>query len=374
MIETGSGPGAELIRGLPEKYERIFNGNRPPTVRPKLTFNVSRIEEYPGEYESFFNDNFGLRQHFVDLHDLMKFFVLRDSPRPNYVLRGKEGWLFFAHNIALDTYRRNSLLTDHELNNFKNIFHEKAQFLEGLGIKFIVIIYPQKATIYPEYMPSTVKQRGGISRMDQVIDTLQQETNISVLDLRDILYQHKSKYRLFHKVDTHLNYLAGFFASVAVADTVSRWYPEVRKYDITDYSLQNKLEQGGDLARMANLQEILTEEVTYLTPRFRSHVTYKCWGKNMAEKVWYEYYLQMIARQGDKRLPRAMMFGDSFIIFGHPFLSESFDEIRYIVTSRFSEEAIMKYKPNVVIWEIVERNLMDLRLVGILENRQRKNE
>ena len=78
---------------------------------------------------------------------------------------------------------------------------------------------------------------------------------------------------------------------------------------------------------------------------------------------FYEY-LKNEGRAGvhtkgtNENLPRALIFRDSFFSMLEPFTSPLFSESEYIWRNfRDSEkETILKYKPDILIFEIVERN------------------
>jgi hypothetical protein len=65
---------------------------------------------------------------------------------------------------------------------------------------------------------------------------------------------------------------------------------------------------------------------------------------------------------GDPRLPKALVFRDSFSWQLIPFLSESFRSVVYVWTFDFLPELIEREQPDVVILECVERYLNALLL------------
>ena len=67
----------------------------------------------------------------------------------------------------------------------------------------------------------------------------------------------------------------------------------------------------------------------------------------------------LVFEQEDTRLPRAVMFRDSFAIWLTPLLSENFSHIRYSWQYTFDREIIERERPDIVIQEMVERVLVD---------------
>jgi hypothetical protein len=57
----------------------------------------------------------------------------------------------------------------------------------------------------------------------------------------------------------------------------------------------------------------------------------------------------------DPRLPRAVMFHDSFVVAMLPFLSEHFRRIAYVWDPDFHPDVVEREQPEIVLHELVER-------------------
>jgi hypothetical protein len=66
---------------------------------------------------------------------------------------------------------------------------------------------------------------------------------------------------------------------------------------------------------------------------------------------------RLVTEINDPRLPRAVIFRDSFSSRLVPFLSEHFSRAVYVWQNDFDTTAILEERPNVVIQEIVSRHL-----------------
>jgi hypothetical protein len=62
-------------------------------------------------------------------------------------------------------------------------------------------------------------------------------------------------------------------------------------------------------------------------------------------------------RSHNASLPKALVYNDSFMINLMPFLAESFDDSIFIRDRRIVTSTVKGYKPDVVIFECVERTL-----------------
>src|ERR1700730_18249914 len=81
----------------------------PPPVRLSQPLEVS----YTAAFESWWNDNFGFRRSLVVGYS-RALLALGVSPTPSVIL-GRSGWLFFAGDEALASYRAGQHLTEAEL-------------------------------------------------------------------------------------------------------------------------------------------------------------------------------------------------------------------------------------------------------------------
>src|ERR1700730_18889009 len=81
----------------------------PPPVRLSQPLEVS----YTAAFESWWNDNFGFRRSMVVAYS-RALVALGVSPTPSVIL-GRSGWLFFAGDEALASYRAVQPFTEAEL-------------------------------------------------------------------------------------------------------------------------------------------------------------------------------------------------------------------------------------------------------------------
>jgi len=117
---------------------------------------------------------------------------------------------------------------------------------------------------------------------------------------------------------------------------------------------------GGDLANMLALKELLKEERITMTPKagLRAIVS----NRDYPDPVSIAGREMVVRETGDPRLPRVLVFRDSFGWALIPLLSESFQSSVYVWTFDFLPELIEREKPDVVILECAERYINALTL------------
>lgn len=116
-------------------------------------------------------------------------------------IQGRNGWLFYAN--VLESYQGLDLPTDKELEEYFQSVLQLHAICEARGMEQIFIYYPNKESVYSEYMPNDCV-KADKSRL-QVIEEYAKE-NYPDLPF-DYIYEEildaKDKNLLFQKQDTH---------------------------------------------------------------------------------------------------------------------------------------------------------------------------
>lgn len=100
-------------------------------------------------------------------------------------LIGKDGWVDYTGDANIDDYQN---LKPFELKE-ELILRLKTlhQYLESQGITLWVVIAPNKATIYPDKLPEQIKSLPTESRLDRLINDLEDNNLPIIVDLRHSL-------------------------------------------------------------------------------------------------------------------------------------------------------------------------------------------
>lgn len=325
--------------------------------KPVFKLNKSTIASYPKEYENYLNDNFGIKNSLVFLNNYLNVKLLGVSPMES-VLLGKNGWLYYAKDgdiNMVDDYRGITRFTDAELKKIKDNLEEQKKWLQAKGIPFVLLFAPNKETIYPEYLPDNIKKVNEETRFNQLITYLKKNSDVDIVDVRDVLTEHKAEGSLYYKIDSHWNDLGAFYGQKAIMDSVNKYIPKVKSKNLSDFNFINETstEENEDLAKMLSLQDQYSEKVVRLVPK----TPYK-WHTVLD----YSYKLSqgMVTENENKALPRLLMFRDSYTRNMQPYLSDYFSTAVYQWNHSFDPSLVLEAKPDVVVHEIVERYISEL--------------
>jgi len=327
----------------PEVYE-----NR--SMWPKPFLSVTGIDTYPMRFEGYFNDRFGYRKLMVQTNNRVKYDVFRVSGSDKVIV-GKDGWLFYnAGSINYD-YRGITRLSAEELEKFREVFESRKYKLASRGVAYMLVVVPNKNSIYPEYMPDEYTKVSTETPLDSVLSYMKKNSDVDLVDLRGVLLKEKGNGLVYEQTDTHWTELGAYRAYLEIINRISDMVPGTAPLTMDEISRSESDTPGGDLARMLGLQDHFNETLPVLSPA------------NPAAVLTVEDKDNVVAETHDDRLPRAMMFHDSFGEHLKPYLSENFSEIRYRLDPWDSRttvnDIVRESNPDIVIEEVVERNIMD---------------
>jgi hypothetical protein len=180
----------------------------------------------------------------------------------------------------------------------------------------VVVIAPDKSTIYPEYMPDQIKVIGSKSRLDQFVDYMHEYGQTPVIDLRPDLLEASKTEQVYYKTDTHWNLLGAHIAYAKIMSTLSQRYPELVSHPLSEYDVV----QGGlvtfGIPMMMGMPN-LKEDYWTLQPIFAT-------GTNFREIPLSDGNIVRLSWNQNQNLPCALIFYDSFLTTVIPFLEPQF--------------------------------------------------
>jgi hypothetical protein len=336
------------------------NDMRPLANLPELRLKGSVLKAFPVQFEQYWNDHFGFRGTLIRFLNIAKVRWLHVSTSAN-VLLGRASWLFYtAHQVGTDYDGVRPFRAD-ELEHWRQVLEHRQEWLAERGCRYLVFIPPDKQTIYPEYVDPVYRPRHTQSRLDQLLAHLQaNHSTVEVLDIRRPMLEAKEHERLYHVTDSHWNDRGAFLGYEHLGEALSKWFPVIRPWPRSDFQETTMEKLGGDLAMMVYLNERHHEQWLNLVPKRprRAHLAKDVlvWPAGATESA-FPLGKPFATECDDPRLPRAVMFHDSFCLALQPFLSEHFRRIAYVWYDQFFEDVIEREQPDVVIQELLERKL-----------------
>jgi hypothetical protein len=328
---------------------------RLPTARPRLAWDRASLEEYPQQYEAYFNGHFGLRSALLRGLHAVKGRWLGVSTAA-HVLPGLDGWLFYTERPAGTHYESDRPFTPEELQRWDRVLKRRRDWLARQGIRYVLFIPPDKQTVYPEHLPEELRPRHATSRLDQLAAYLRDHGGVPLVDVRAAMRAAKGRERLYHVTDSHWNDRGAFVGYEALAGVLSRCLPGVRPLPRSAFVNTAEDRPGGDLAQMIAADHLRHEEWLSLEPVSPRRAR----GEPTAVPVPEDcptFGTPTSVENDDPSLPRAVLFHDSFNWALGPLLAEHFRRLVCVWADQFSPGLVRRERPDVVIQEFVERKL-----------------
>jgi len=219
------------------------------------------------------------------------------------------------------------------------------------------MLTPEKQTIYPEFMPDSIKRAPNISKLDQVVEYLRKHSKVRIVDVQKDLYAEKiNGHMVFRKIDTHWNQYGAFIASNSLLGVIAKDFSVIHPPAIKDFSITLETVTRGDLTDMLALKGDIwrSERIPRLTSKDEKRVPGLF---NVNQQIPFKIESFVIVVRDIATLPRLVMFRDSFATSLIPFISAHFSRSVYVWSFSFDTNLIEKEKPNLVVSEFNERYL-----------------
>jgi len=315
---------------------------------PTVPRNFKELQHFADLFLAFYRDHFGFRNAKIRGLALVRFHGGLAVDQNTKIIIGKDGWLFLpagSDNFLAD--RNLDPFTRAELDSWQRRLEQREKFCRDHGIAFIVVIPPDKQSVYPEDLPEQYSRLGPKSRLDELIDRLREtHSPVHLVDLRPALLEAKKYYRVFHKTDTHWNDYGGYTAYPVILDAVN----QAMKLKMTPQPLSDFIPRvtthSGDLARFMNLYYEYNEDWLQLVRR-----------RPFGPIIHPDNPYLPVTTTGDPYGPKLFMIHDSFMLCLYQFLGPHFSRTCWLWTPVMNGPFILDCKPDLVIDEFLERTI-----------------
>jgi alginate O-acetyltransferase complex protein AlgJ len=368
-------PTLDQLFGFSDRFKSTET--RRVTAMPGLS--LRQVKTVARQFDQHYKESFGGRNALVYAYSNWKYRLMKQSPLPDRVVVGKNGWFFVGdhYNNAIKQHRGLLPLPADTAQAIAERLIRCQQQLAQQGIKLYVLIAPDSHSIYPEYLPDNLSplavyapvdqlstpeknqhKKGDKSPLDVLSHTLSQYKELPFLDLRDTLWRAKKKHQVYQQTDTHWNSYGALVGCAALIKRIRQDFPQLRPVQTADYHIESMRGRGGDLVTLFMLQDELRDTLFY-DIRLRDSQLYPIKADTTINPDTGLPAYHFVG--ADQRQPRLLFLGDSFslnmINYIAPYFSASYFGRGHVL----NPETVRAEKPDVVVIEIVERNLRWLR-------------
>lgn len=184
-----------MVSGTVPKPTQVFE-NRIKVPKPDLNDLVSA--DWPKTIESYLVDNVGYRTQVIAWY--MKIWETIFGTNVRYFVKGKDEEYYPNHQRAptVKNYLGLNKISDDTLNSLKLITAGTQAFWELNGVHCLMVMAPDKVSLYPEKLPNTLSKLKNNSNADQ-ISTIFDNSPVQIIDLRGELNTNKSSKKKFNR-------------------------------------------------------------------------------------------------------------------------------------------------------------------------------
>lgn len=323
----------------------VFKIKRLSTLNSFLVIYIQKLNEY-------FEDNFSFRDILIRVNRNVKLRLLKTNPFPEKFVIGNGGWMFLGneHSMAISESKGLVNFSETELDRIAINISKSIRFFNKAGIRFYLAIAPEKSTAYGDYLP--ILKTGKPTKLDQVKKKLS-GIGCRIIDMKDDFHLIKNQV-LYYKSDSHWNEFGEFLGYQTLIKGIKNDYPDISLLTFDDFIIDTIRDYQGDNAQMLFLpwtdnkyvfRKKDSEDVVELQERYTVPDTY-LWNPADYER-----------RYGNaKSNLKVLIFHDSFFREMPKFLAPCFKETVFI-WSWWDKKIIMDEKPDIVIYEKVEREI-----------------
>src|SRR5580704_6432935 len=167
--------------------------NRNLAKLPEWPRNFAQTKAFSDQLLTYFRDHFAFRNTLIRGVAIGSYHGVGQK-NANRIIVGKEGWLFYASDEKYLADRGLDPFSESDLNAWQALLERRDKYFRDRGIALVVVIPPDKQTIYPEYMPDEFAHPPRPSRLDQLIARLKERHSpVHLVDLRPALLEAKQR-------------------------------------------------------------------------------------------------------------------------------------------------------------------------------------
>ncbi len=329
--------------------------NRPLAHFPNLFVYDKLNPNFPKAMDEYLNDRIGFREMLISCNGLIQYHVfgrMEDSDR--YRL-GPDGEFNIIEEEVVETYQHKNLYSDSEVQDIVSSFQEVNDYLADRGTDLYYLMCYDKSTIYPEYFPDSVNQYGDISNTDQIINALENDTDVIVVPAKQNYMALRDEYELYSKYGdpVHWTQRGAYLGYSLLMDTINANdpdtdYPVLQESDFDISITDQGMEFYGGVKR-SNMSEDFV--LKHSSSVYHDNATD---GGSSFEGYKAYYYTNENAGNNKK----CLVICNSFVInYIRDWIAESFGETMFVWTGMDPEliEWVSDFDPDVVIYESAER-------------------
>ena len=334
---------------MPSMHFDFIKSNIP--LKAKIVRTELQVRKYMRGIEKYQIENLPFRMQFFRLFKSYKQ-TLAVQMLPAKVLKLKD-WLFMGNQFrhVVEYSKGIKTLSDYELNLLRNNLESRQDASLSVGSHYYACVTPNKHTYKESHIP--IKKKETAVLIELLMDL---ETNVTRVNLGKDFSEDKGQ--LYHKLDSHWNSNGAWLGYKTMLNNIKQDFPSVVILSENNLQSDTLINQRTDLLHFLK-SDMKESQVFHLPLSTNAELNTNEVQLNCLDDLDKRPFHYKLAYKNDKAYYKALVFRDSYCRAMMPYINESFGEVLYIYDA-FREDIVMEYKPDIVIDQFVERNLLNL--------------
>ena len=364
----------KYIPDAPSSEKRVLQAF-PKTNSKDVKSLLNYATVLPSGVDAYFNDRFSFRNVIIQSYSSIKLFSFSESPS-NRVIKGEDGWFYYNFENFNDYYFCKSSTSDKYLEGIYNDLKLNRQRVEELDSTYIVLISPNKETVYPEFLPKHYRSRlcseTRLSRLSEYF----KNKELNFLDPTQELISKKSENSTYFKTDSHWNAKGAKISYNLLEKIFEKTKSGFVASDSTDYATESKGQVLGDLSNFMSVQNFKEDywPVVDYYPKNLSKINLEEFDTDYKPTGKIYDFKELNLSVANNNIPnfkatnphaknnlKVVLFRDSFAWAMLPFFLNDFKEVYFLSSLnplQVDFQTITRVKPDFVIQQFVERKLV----------------
>lgn len=344
-------------------------GNGPHSLMEQRVSPPPALKASPSTWRPWFDvvrsgyldKTFAYREQLITASNYLNVWFISSSDPGAPVVRGRGDWLFLnrdGERKVLEDYLTGGVPPKAALDALAADFAGRRDTLAKMGIRYLVMVAPNKNSIYPERLSHTPATSEPQAALEACLAAVR-AAGVEVLDLREPLLAAKATGQVFYATDSHWNAQGAFESYRFVMERLKREFPQLSPSEPGDFFRGRIPSMTGDLAFMVGLSELVHEEAFYFQRKARPRAT----SLRMTQDLPGLKMPLSRSRVDDAGLPSVVFLHDSYFSECQPYFAEHFRNAAYLwlmpstkgAPRAFPLKVFEQEKPDIVIEQYAER-------------------
>lgn len=329
--------------------------NRVLAPKPDWPHRFADLKTFRLAADAYVADHFPIRPHLIGVLNRAR--MLAGVSGSKRVIIGRDGWLFFDDDTHLGASRGDPPMSSSEIRDWLGFMGGRTEALQAKGTPYLVVAAPVKETIYPEFGPAWYRGPSD-SRPTIVLPKLARAAGVGeVLYLGPSVAEATRRgLKTYSRHDTHWTGYGAYAGYVGLMQKLHAMGITDGPRPVSDFELVggDQRTRPRDLALMLGAASFVDIDFPHIdNPKGLAKIklTY------LSDKQ--DWTAPQVIDTGEVGKPVLLMTRDSFSNELVPMMLSHFSRIvlAHNQDGAWRPDLIERFKPNVVILEVVEHGL-----------------